>query len=211
MHPSSIAAFWMLALMFIVIPGADWAYVIAAGLRGRVAPAVAGLLTGHLAATLVVAAGVGAVLAELPFALTALTTAGAAYLVWLGIGTLRAPAAPVTADGDREASAWSWFGRGAAVSGTNPKVFLLFLALLPQFTDPSAVWPLWVQIVALGFVHVVTCAVVYSAVGLGARAVLSARPRASRIVTRLSGAAMIGIGGFLLVEQVLHLAQQTSA
>jgi hypothetical protein len=46
---------------------------------------------------------------------------------------------------------------------------LLFLALLPQFTDPNAGWPLSVQIVVLGLVHVASCAVIYTGVGTGAR------------------------------------------
>lgn len=40
---------------------------------------------------------------------------------------------------------------------------------------------------------------------------LGARPRAARIVTRFSGVAMIAIGGFLLIEQLIHTAQQTMA
>lgn len=31
--------------------------------------------------------------------------------------------------------------KGAGISGLNPKVFLLFLALLPQFANPHAPWP----------------------------------------------------------------------
>ena len=46
-------------------------------------------------------------------------------------------------------------------------------------------------------------AAVYLSVGLGARAVLGARPAAARAVTRTSGAAMLGIGAFLLVQHTL--------
>lgn len=81
------------------------------------------------------------------------------------------------------------------MSGLNPKVFLLFLALLPQFTNSNASWPLWWQIVVLGLVHTASCAAVYTGVGAGARTLLGTRPRAARIVTRVSGVAMIGIGG----------------
>ena len=57
----SIFAFWAVALLLIVVPGADWAFTISAGLRGRsVVPAVGGLVIGYSAITLVVAAGVGA-------------------------------------------------------------------------------------------------------------------------------------------------------
>jgi threonine/homoserine/homoserine lactone efflux protein len=95
MAVGTVAAFWMVSLLFVVTPGADWAYAIAAGLWHRtVLPAVGGLLAGHLLATAVVAAGVAAMMSRLPLALTALTALGAAYLVWLGIGMLSRPSVP---------------------------------------------------------------------------------------------------------------------
>ena len=54
---------------------------------------------------------------------------------------------------------------------------MLFLALLPQFTDPETAWPIAVQIVVLGLVHVASCAVVYTGVGTGARRYCEHGPR----------------------------------
>lgn len=183
---------------------ADWEDALTAYARHRtVLPAVSGLLAGHLAATAVVAAGVAALVAGTPLILTALTTVGGVYLVWLGIGALAHPSVPQSG---AQQAAGSWLrqaAKGLGISGLNPKVFLLFLALLPQFTDPGAVWPLAVQIVALGLVHVAGCAVVYTTVGTGARQVLRARPATARAVTRLTGAAMVVIGLPLLVEQMV--------
>ncbi|MEA5456778.1 LysE family translocator [Sinomonas sp. JGH33] len=202
----SIAAFWVVSFLFVVTPGADWAYAIAAGLRHRsVLPSVGGLLTGHLAATAVVAAGVGAVVAGTPWVLTVLTVAGAVYLVWLGIQTLARPSAPHAAT--EQAVAGSWVRqavKGAGISGLNPKVFLLFLALLPQFVDRGAAWAPAAQIAVLGLVHLASCAVVYTVVGTGARVVLRARPTAARAVARFSGVAMVGIGALLLVERLVQ-------
>lgn len=204
MEISTVAAFWAVSLLFVITPGADWAYAINAGLRQRtVFPAVAGLVSGHLAATAVVAAGVAVLVAGTPVVLTTLTAVGAVYLVWLGAGTLARPPAP-QATGESAVESWVRQAlKGFAVSGLNPKVLLLFLALLPQFTDPTAAWPIAVQILALGSVHVASCAVAYTAVGCGARVVLRTRPTAARVVSRFSGAAMVGIGTFLLVEQVV--------
>lgn len=201
---ATITAFWAVSLMFVVTPGADWAYAIAAGLRHRtVLPSVGGLLAGHLAATAVVAAGVAALVVRTPLVLTVLTAGGAAYLVWLGIGMLARPSTP-QAGGEQAAGSWlRQAATGAGVSGLNPKVFLLFLALLPQFTDPDAAWPLPLQITALGLVHVASCAVVYTGVGMGARRVLRARPAAARVVSRVSGAAMIVLGGVLLAARLI--------
>jgi threonine/homoserine/homoserine lactone efflux protein len=200
----TVAAFWAVSFLFVITPGADWAYAITAGLRHRlVFPAVGGLLAGHLAATAVVAAGVGALVARSPLLLSVLTAVGAAYLVWLGIGMLIHPAAPQTHTENPSVSWLRQAAKGAGISGLNPKVFLLFLALLPQFTDPAAAWPVAVQITVLGLVHVVNCAVVYTGVGAGARLVLRARPAAARTVARVSGAAMVGIATFVLVEQLV--------
>jgi len=201
-----VGAFWLVSLLFVFTPGADWAYAITAGLRhSSVLPAVAGLVAGHVVATFAVAGGVAAAMAGVPLLLTVLTAVGAGYLVWLGFSTFTRPAAPHAADNGVDAGSTSRARqalKGFGVSGLNPKVFLLFLALLPQFTDPHASWPVAVQILCLGMVHVASCTVVYTAVGVGARVVLQARPAAARIVSRFSGAAMVGIGAFLLIEQV---------
>jgi threonine/homoserine/homoserine lactone efflux protein len=198
-----IVAFWLVSLLFVFTPGADWAYAITAGLRhASVLPAVAGLVAGHVVATFAVAAGVAAVMAGVPLLLTVLTAVGAAYLIWLGISTFTHPAGPhATADTGSTSRARQAL-KGFGVSGLNPKVFLLFLALLPQFTDPDGTWPVAMQILCLGMVHVASCCVVYSAVGVAARVVLQARPAAARVVSRFSGAAMVGIGAFLLIEQL---------
>lgn len=229
MAASSITAFWAVSVLLVLVPGADWAYAITAGLRDRsVVPAVGGLLLGYVGLTAVVAAGVAAVVARTPGVLTALTTAGALYLMWLGATTLARPAGPedaaagagnaaggaagadVGADADEAAgttlasrvSRRARVLKGAGISGLNPKALLLFVALLPQFTDPDGGWPLAAQIGALGAVHMVSCGVVYLCVGTLARAVLRARPAAARLVTRVSGAAMIVIGVLLAVERL---------
>jgi threonine/homoserine/homoserine lactone efflux protein len=94
----AVTGFWTVFLLLVLVPGADWAYAITAGLRDRsVLPAVAGLLTGYVALTVVVAAGVAAVIVRWPVLLIALTVAGALYLLWLGISALARPSAPVTA------------------------------------------------------------------------------------------------------------------
>lgn len=203
MTVSILAAFWAVSFLFVITPGVDWAYVISAGIRGRwVVPAVAGLLAGHLLATLIVAAGAGALLASNPAALSVMTMVGAAYLLWMGVNMLCNPSTP--AAGEEKAESWSrWMLRGFCVSGLNPKVFLLFLALLPQFTDPLSNWPVATQIIALGLLHLVSCGIIYLLVGYSARSVLQTRPAAARTVSRLSGVAMIAIAALLLGERLL--------
>ncbi|WP_116246761.1 LysE family translocator [Nocardiopsis sp. FIRDI 009] len=204
MATSSITAFWAVSVLLILVPGADWAHTITAGLRDRsVLPAVGGLLLGYVTLTGVVAAGVAALVARTPAVLTALTVTGAVYLVWIGAMTLVRPAAPGVSAEDGAGASWgARLAQGVGVSGLNPKALLLFMALLPQFTDPEDGWPMGAQIATLGLVHTASCAVVYLCVGLLARAVLGARPAAARAVTRVSGAAMVVIGAVLLAERL---------
>jgi threonine/homoserine/homoserine lactone efflux protein len=202
---SSVVAFWTVSFLLVIVPGADWAYAITAGLRHRtVVPAVGGLLIGYVVLTATVAAGVAALVARSPHWLTTLTAAGAAYLVWLGISMLIKPSEQPHA-GTGQATPDSWVRnaiKGLGTSALNPKALLLFVALLPQFTHPAARWPLAVQIVILGLVHIASCAVVYTSVGTGARVVLRTRPSAARIVARISAVAMMGIGVMLVVERL---------
>ncbi|HEK1691230.1 LysE family translocator [Pseudomonas sp. p106] len=200
---SVLTAFWAVSLLFVITPGADWAYAISAGMRGRwVMPAVAGMLSGHFLATLIVAAGVGSLVAGHPLALLLLTLAGCTYLLWLGGNLLLSPAVPQGGPGDAGDSGSRWALKGFCVSGLNPKVFLLFLALLPQFTDPQSSWPVPVQILLLGLVHLCSSLVIYLLVGYGAKAVLSTRPEAAKWVGRLSGTVMILVALGLMIGQL---------
>lgn len=202
-----LMAFWGVSLLLVLTPGMDWAYVISAGISGRgVAPAVGGLLCGHLLATLLVVAGAGILVSRYPLALTGLTLAGAGYLLWLGVSMVRqslllSSSLPIQTTSLVNHSGLHWLVQGACVSGMNPKVFLLFLALLPQFTDPHGDWSLPGQMLILGGLHLVSCGIVYLAVGYGAKLVLRSRPQASRWLMRGSGMAMVIIGSSLLIEQ----------
>ena len=206
MATGALAAFWAVSFLLVLVPGADWAYAIAAGLGDRsVLPAVAGLLAGYAGLTAVVAAGLAAVIARSPLVLTVLTGCGAVYLLWLGITTVTRPPAP-GALADRAGQSWvRRAAKGAGVSGLNPKALLLFLAFLPQFLTHGAAWPFAAQIALLGLVHTANCAVVYAGVGTTARRVLRTRPAAAAGLTRCSGAAVIAIGVLLLIERLLRL------
>ena len=201
---SSIAAFWAVAALLIAVPGADWAYVIGTVLSGRpVLLAVSGIVIGYAGITIVVAAGVGALVAGTPASLTALTIAGGLYLIWLGVRALLRPAGHGVAGPGGARSDRATLLRGIGVSGLNPKGLLVFLAVLPQFATPSGAWPLAAQLGILGVVFTLTCGVFYLSMGSAARRILDGRPALSRVIARGSGAAMIGIGLLLLAEHLL--------
>jgi len=203
MDMGTVAAFLAVDLLLVFTPGADWAYAIAAGLRSRsVIPAVAGLVAGYAGYTLLAVAGLVVIVASSATLLTALTVLGAAYLMWLGWSVLARPAGLHTPTDAMAASPWQIMVKGAGISGLNPKALLLYFSLFPQFIHPGTGWPVAAQTALLGTLHMAGCAVVYLTVGVLARTVLKARPAAARTVTRVSGAMMIAIGGFLLVERL---------
>ncbi|MEU4033333.1 LysE family translocator [Streptomyces collinus] len=207
MNSGLLLSFLAVDLLLVCVPGADWAYVIAAALRGRRVPrAVAGLVCGYALHTVLATAGLAVLVAGSPRLLTALTVVGAGYLLWLGWGVLRRPAVPGAAREAADGGDDRLFLRGATISGLNPKGLLLYLSVLPQFlTLRGGHLPVPVQTAALGLLHMACCAAVYLTVGLLARVLLAARPVAARAVTRTSGAAMLGIGAFLLVERLATL------
>ncbi|MER5938524.1 LysE family translocator [Streptomyces sp. NPDC001928] len=208
MDSGLLISFLAIDLLLVCVPGADWAYAISAGLRER-SPmtAVAGLVTGYALHTVLAVAGLAVLVASEPGLLTALTAAGAAYLVWLGWSVLRRPGTPGASEETvPQSSPARVFLRGATISGLNPKGLLLYLSVLPQFlVTKGDHLPVPAQTATLGLLHMACCAAVYLTVGLTSRALLAARPAAARAVTRTSGAAMLGIGAFLLVQRLATL------
>ncbi|MEV7015930.1 LysE family translocator [Streptomyces sp. NPDC093991] len=146
------------------------------------------------------------IVAGSPTVLTALTIAGAGYLVWLGWNVLRRPAMPAasketTGSGS---SRMQTMLEGAGISGLNPKTLLLYLSLFPQFIGTTGGgWPVAAQTGLFGILHRTAYAAVCLTVAVLARTVLRARPSAVRAVTRASGVLMILIGLFLLAERLV--------
>jgi threonine/homoserine/homoserine lactone efflux protein len=209
MNPQLFFAFILVAAALACTPGVDWAYSIAAGLRQRsFVPAVAGLCGGYVLHTLLMVAGLAALLSGLPGVLGWLTVAGAAYLLWLGISTLRSWRGASFSAADavgKPANQLRTFLQGMGTSGINPKGLLFFVALVPQFVSPEAALPVPVQSGLLGLTFVLLAGTVYTCVALLARKLLQSRPGAARTVTLASGIIMVALGVALLSEQLVPL------
>jgi threonine/homoserine/homoserine lactone efflux protein len=210
MNPELFLAFVVVAAALACTPGVDWAYTITAGLgRRSFVPAVAGLCSGYVLHTVLMVAGLAALLAALPGLLRWITVAGAAYLLWLGASTMRSwRGASFTVADTAENSGRNQlraFFQGMGTSGINPKGLLFFVALVPQFVSAEAPLPVPVQSGLLGLTFVLLAAVVYTAVALLSRRLLQSRPGAARRVTLASGIIMVCLGTALLAEQLLPL------
>lgn len=209
MNPQLFLAFVIVSVTLACTPGVDWAYSIAAGMRQRsFLPAVAGLCSGYVLHTALLVAGLAALLTGVPGLLGWLTIVGAAYLLWLGVSTMRSwRGASFSADDavGQSRNQVRTFLQGMGTSGINPKGLLFFLALVPQFVSPEASLPVPVQSGVLGLTFVVFAGIIYTAVAMTSRKLLQSRASAARVVTLGSGIIMVGLGVVLLGEQLLPL------
>jgi threonine/homoserine/homoserine lactone efflux protein len=207
---ATVIAFSLAAALLVVLPGPDTLAVVRGMIRGgrrRATWTALGGLLGLVIWVSITAAGLAAVLHASHEAYTALKWAGAAYLLWLGIQSFRsrtlspaADAGPATvrsATGRRPAQG---FGTGLATNLLNPKIGVLFVALLPGFV-PSG-HSVGATSLLLGGVYVAETAVYVTVlIALSGRVVdWMARPHVRRRLDRLMGLVFVGFGAQLVVE-----------
>ncbi len=136
---------------------------------------------------------------------TGLKLVGAAYLVWLGIGMLRADQAGLaSADDPTVHSTKRVFRDSAMVEILNPKTALFYLAFLPQFTDSAAGSPIWLQLLVLGtVVNLMFSSADVLCVVMAARvqAFMKRSATANIWMQRLGGSILIGLGVKLAASQ----------
>jgi threonine/homoserine/homoserine lactone efflux protein len=208
MDLSIMLAFAVACVVISVVPGPDMMFIMANGIaRGRAAGVVAaaGMSTGIVGHTVAAALGLGALLQAAPIALEAVRIAGAVFLVYLAITTLRsakdlATAAPVKFGGR---SLRRTYVMAMLVNLSNPKVVLFYVAFLPQFVTEGG-WPVPVQFLVMGAILIVTGFAIDATVGLTAgslSAVLRRRPAVQRWLSRVSAAVFGGLAVRLVADR----------
>ncbi|WP_428852543.1 LysE family translocator [Imbroritus primus] len=201
----SFLAFLIAAVVLAVTPGPGMAYVVARTVAGGRAEGLAscfGTALGGLLHVLAAALGLSLIVAQSAVLFSLVKYLGAAYLAYLGLRLLLRKEStftvtPVSAQGVRRA-----LGEGIVVEALNVKTALFFLAFLPQFVSPGeAVIP---QLALLGTICVLlnTCVDVIAVFGTG-RLLKSGAARAARarLLTRVSGITMLGLGAFLALAR----------
>ncbi|HEX6017266.1 MAG TPA: LysE family translocator [Burkholderiaceae bacterium] len=187
-------------LLLNITPGADLALIgarsAAHGFRSGAAAAL-GVGAGCFVHVAAAALGLSALIAGSATAFTLLRWAGAAYLVWLGIGLLRGSAAASSqAAPTPTMTLRRSFAQGFLTNALNPKVALFFLAFLPQFIDAGAPHKGW-AFVALGTVFACNGTLVnvaFAALVAQMRHTLGATGSIGRWVSRGVGALFVGLG-----------------
>jgi len=180
----------------VATPGPGIAAIVARslahGLKG--APAfIGGMIIGDLTWFAIAATGLAALARTAATLFVAIKWAGVAYLLYLAWKLWTAPAERVVMeDGNTGRHGWQAFFGGLALTLSNPKAILFFLALLPTVVDLASMNP-W------SFLEISAAICILMPLILGAYAFLAARARelftsakAVRRLNRSSGAAMAG-------------------
>lgn len=201
-------AFLVASLLFIQVPGPSLLFTLGRALTVSLHDAllsVVGNALGLLAQVVLVAFGLGAVVAASSTAYSLLKVAGAAYVVWLGVQAIRHRADARTAllAGERAPERTTQSLRaGFLVGVSNPKTIVFFVAFLPQFTErASAAVP---QVMALGLAFAALAVIsdsVWATVAGSARRWFAREPRRLDAMGAAGGVMMIGLGATLATTE----------
>lgn len=207
----NLLAFIAAAIVLIMIPGPAVLFsvgrTLTLGRRGGLL-SVAGVTLALIPIVALVAAGVGAIIAQSLALFTVLKIAGALYLMYLGVQAIhhrRDAAADVTSTA-LPASPARQLWQGFVVGITNPKTLAFFVAVLPQFVDLQT-GSVSLQMLELGLVFAMIALVsdsIWVFMAAGARAWFARSPRRIETLTATGGGMMIGLGAILLVTGPEH-------
>jgi threonine/homoserine/homoserine lactone efflux protein len=206
---AAYGAFLAFAIVLVLVPGPDFAVVtkntLAAG-RWRGGWAAAGVTSSNAVQGAAAAAGLGALIVRMQPLFEAVKWAGAGYLIYLGVQSLRSAVRgqypPLDAGGGPPrtgGAALAGWRQGFLSNITNPKVLVFYLAVLPQFLPAHAgvavllAFALSHAVLSLGYLLLLTLAL------QRARPILERR-RIRRALDATTGAVLIGFSARLVAE-----------
>jgi len=205
-HASSLLAFALVSLGMVLTPGPNMIYLISRSItQGRAAGLVSlgGVALGFLFYMLCAAFGITALLFAVPYAYDGLRFAGAAYLFYLAWQAMkpggRSPfqVRKLAIDSPRKL-----FAMGFVTNLLNPKIAMLYLALLPQFIDPTA-GSVLTQSLILGTIQTVISVSVNAMIAMAAGTIalfLATRPSWALLQRYLMGTVLAGMAVRIAIE-----------
>ncbi|MDM9626779.1 LysE family translocator [Rhizobium sp. S152] len=203
-----LISFFITTTLFAYMPGPAMLYAAAQTMaRGRRAGFMAalGIHLGCYVHVAAAAAGLSILFHAVPVLYMAVKLIGAAYLVWLGISLFRGKQeGETTLPGTEPKSGRRALFESFMIDVLNPKTAIFFFAFLPQFIDASAAFPVWLQFVILGtIVNVIFSSADIVCVFLAGAVIgrLRRSTSAQRLVRRLGGATLVGLGAHLALQR----------
>lgn len=201
-----LGAYTLTVAAIVLSPGPDTIlivrYSLTSGRRVGLAT-VAGVQIGILIHTLLAVLGVSLIIASSPVLFKTLAVAGAGYLAWLGLQGFR-PHGALRFNADRPAVGPRRAARDAIFCNLlNPKVVVLFLALLPNFVDTGRD-DVSLQLVILALVLLILNILWQAPIVLAANQVrrLLKNPKVERTISQGTGAILFGFAGLMLYDHL---------
>lgn len=201
--PGLLPGFLTAVFVVTIAPGPDNTYVAAVALaRGARAglESALGMSLGMVVHVTAAALGLAFVLRSTPHALLAIRLAGAAYLGWLAVVTLRSVGRDPFQSQAPEGGRVLW--RAVLTNLTNPKVIIFFAAFLPQFTRPEN-GPLTIQLLTLGALFLLVGLLCDSLVAVSVGRIgdlVGSTGRTARGLTVVAGLTFASLAVILLLE-----------
>lgn len=202
---ASLVAFALVALAMVLTPGPNVIYLISRSItQGRIAGLISlgGVALGFVFYMLCAAFGITALLFAVPYAYEALKFAGAAYLLWLAWQAVkpngRSPFQVQTLPVD---SPRKLFLMGFVTNLLNPKIAMLYLALLPQFIDPAQ--NVLTQSIVFGAIQIAVSVSVNAMIAIAAGTIatfLTSRPTWLKVQRYLMGTVLAGLAVRMALE-----------
>ena len=205
-HIATLLGFALVSLGIVLTPGPNMIYLISRSItQGPAAGIVSlgGVALGFVFYMLCAAFGITALLFAVPYAYDALRFAGAAYLLWLAWQAVKPNGrSPFQVKKLQIDSPRKLFAMGFVTNLLNPKIAMLYLALLPQFIDPAA-GNVLTQSLVLGGIQTVISVGINAMIALAAGSIarfLGARPTWLLLQRRLMGTVLAGLAVKLAFE-----------
>jgi threonine/homoserine/homoserine lactone efflux protein len=202
-----LLAFLGISALVIMTPGPDTAITIRNTLTGGRAGGLAtalGVATGQAIWALATSAGIVALLVASEPLFLAVKYAGAAYLVWLGLQSLRAAFRPAVGRGAitaaRPLTPSGAFSQGVVSDLSNPKMAAFFTSLLPQFAPPDTASFVGLALLGLLFSLLTLFWLVFYTLAIARIGNVLRRSPVRRALEGMAGAALIGLGVRLAAE-----------
>lgn len=196
------------SILIVVIPGQDFLYVTSRGMAlGKRAGVVsaAGISAGLLIHTLLAAMGLSIILQASRVAFLIIQFAGAAYLIFLGVQTLRSKDPMIREEEIQVFKPFDIFIQGLVTNVFNPKALIVFVAFLPQFISINTTEGVAKPLVILGLTLSVIAAIWFSTLGYFAGLVGGWVKRSrhwQNIVRYFSGSILIALGIRLAFQRI---------
>ena len=195
-------AFLAATIIISVTPGAGAVNTMATAIRSgliKTLPSIMGLQVALILFLIVVAAGLGAILAASETLFTMIKWVGAIYLIFLGIMKWREVAQELSSGSPSNISQRKSFASAILVNLTNPKAIVFQAAFLPQFIDPALT--LWPQYLIMGVTMVIVDSLVMVGYASFALKLMPIMRKYGKLQNRLFGSLFIACGGLLAASQ----------